>query len=201
MASNILIKWRQAFFSFEQHFRLTFGLQRFPDDLSVALTNNHPIPTNTFSRKEFSIKDIIGEGILWAVPKKRRTLERRQLRRFGMLDRHFKMLIPKTDIITCNVCGHDYERRHLCGNCYAKVKKETESIKEKIEAELGLEPVEQEVIVLYKGEKEQQPSEYWQGKRIVEIDKERPAWFSKNLMEKSTAGTSDCVDVKPTELA
>lgn len=41
----------------------------------------------------------------------------------------------------------------------------------------------------------------FQGKRIVEIDKERPAWFSKNLMEKSTAGTSDCVDVKPTELA
>lgn len=111
MSRYLFVIQLMSFFTFA----LTQDFTSVLDDLSVALTNNHPIPTNTFSRKEFSIKDIIGEGILWAVPKKRRTLERRQLRRFGMLDRHFKMLIPKTDIITCNVCGHDYERRHLCG--------------------------------------------------------------------------------------
>jgi len=42
---------------------------------------------------------------------------------------------------------------------------------------------------------------WFQGKRIVEMKKERPSWFSKNLLEKSTAQPSNSGDVKPTELA
>jgi hypothetical protein len=30
-----------------------------------------------------------------------------------------------------------------------------------IETELGLNPVEQEVVVLYEGEKEEKPAEFW----------------------------------------
>jgi hypothetical protein len=33
------------------------------------------------------------------------------------------------------------------------------------------------------------------------MKKERPSWFSKNLLEKSTAQPSSSGDVKPTELA
>lgn len=41
----------------------------------------------------------------------------------------------------------------------------------------------------------------FQGKRIVEMKKERPSWFSKNLLQKTTAQPSTSKDVKPTELA
>lgn len=33
-----------------------------------------------------------------------------------------------------------------------------------IEEELGIKPVEQEVVVLYKGEKSKQPEEFWKVK-------------------------------------
>lgn len=41
----------------------------------------------------------------------------------------------------------------------------------------------------------------FQGKRVIEMKKERPSWFSKNLLEKSTVQPSSGGDVKPTELA
>jgi large subunit ribosomal protein L32 len=34
-----------------------------------------------------------------------------------------------------------------------------------IQAELGLNPVEQEVVVLYEGEKTEQPAEFWKVNR------------------------------------
>lgn len=50
---------------------------------------------------------------------------------------------------------------YLSANCYQRVKDETTEFQEVIEKELGLEPIEQEVIVLYKGEKSHQPEEFW----------------------------------------
>lgn len=41
------------------------------------------------------------------------------------------------------------------------VSNETKEMQEVIEKELGLEPVEQEVVVLYKGERTKQPEEFW----------------------------------------
>lgn len=43
-------------------------------------TTYDKIPSQTSSR---SLKDIIGDGILWAVPKHRRTIEKRLKRKFG----------------------------------------------------------------------------------------------------------------------
>lgn len=62
----------------------------------------------------FSLKDIIGDGFLWAVPKHRRTLEKRQKRRFGHPDYVLKILKPKTYLKTCNTCGDDHEAGVLC---------------------------------------------------------------------------------------
>lgn len=93
-------------------------------------------------------------------------------------------------------------------------------MQEKIQQELGLNPVDQEVIVLYDGEKAEQvrnkclgfylfrilttkflqPSEYWKGKRVVEMAKPRPMWFSKNLMQKTTQPLADTKEVKPNDL-
>lgn len=92
------------------------------------------------------------------------------------------------------------QRCHFPGYCYDKVRKETELIQEKIIKELGLNPIEQDVVVLYEGEKNEQPAEYWQGKRIVEMEKPRPMWFSKNLTQKTTQQPATTKEIKPNEL-
>lgn len=85
-------------------------------------------------------------------------------------------------------------------HCYENVRTETEQMQAKIQAQLGLQPVEQEVIVLYEGEKGEQPQEYWHGKRVVEMPKQRPAWFSKNLLQKTTQPAATTKEVKPNDL-
>ncbi|KAF5304343.1 hypothetical protein FQA39_LY09722 [Lamprigera yunnana] len=85
--------------------------------------------------------------------------------------------------------------------CYKKVIAETTQMQESIQNELKLTPVEKEVVVLYAGEKDQYPNEYWEGKRVVEMDKPRPAWFSKNLLQQTTQQPATTTDVKPSDLA
>lgn len=70
----------------------------------------------------------------------------------------------------------------------------------KIQSQLGLQPIDQEVIVLYEGERGEQPQEFWQGKRIVEMPKARPAWFSMNLLQTTTQPAATTKEVKPTDL-
>lgn len=74
-------------------------------------------------------------------------------------------------------------------------------MQDKIQEQLGLQAIEQEVIVLYEGEKNQQPSETLNGKRIVEMSKPRPMWFTKNLLQKTTQQPATTKEVKPSNLA
>ncbi|XP_046398190.1 39S ribosomal protein L32, mitochondrial [Ischnura elegans] len=146
--------------------------------------------------------EFLQNGILWAVPKNRRTVEKRLKRKFGNPHYHLKLLVPRNDIRVCDHCGHCHEENVLCPNCYAKVKQETEAIQSSIQNSLGLSPVEKDVVVLYEGEREQHPSDYWKGKRIVEMNRPRPAWFSRNLLQKSVEKSPlpEVSDVKPTNL-
>lgn len=73
-------------------------------------------------------------------------------------------------------------------------------MQEKIQEELRLDPVDKEVVVLYDGENGEQSKEFWNGKRIVEMKKPRPVWFSKNLMQKSTEPAATTTEVKPNDL-
>ena len=73
-------------------------------------------------------------------------------------------------------------------------------MQQKIQEELKLDPVDKEVIVLYDREKENQSEEFWKGKRIVEMQKPRPMWFSKNLVEKTTQQPAQSTEVKPDKL-
>ncbi|XP_061400636.1 large ribosomal subunit protein bL32m [Musca vetustissima] len=148
-----------------------------------------------------SLKDIIGDGILWAVPKHRRTIEKRLNRKFGYPEYNWKLLRVKTHLRSCNQCGHDYEAGHLCPHCYNKVRDETKQMQDKIQEQLGLNPIEQDVVVLYEGERGEQPSEMLNGKRIVEMPKPRPIWFTKNLLQKTTQQPSNSKEVKPNDLA
>lgn len=134
------------------------------------------------------------------MPKHRRTIEKRLKRKYGVPEYFYKMLVPKTRLRVCNQCGHDHELGLMCPHCYDKVRQETELIQEKIQNELGLSPIEKDVIVLYDGEKNEQPAEFWQGKRIVEMEKPRPMWFGKNLLQKTTQPLATTKEVKPNDL-
>lgn len=65
----------------------------------------------------FSLKELIGDGILWAVPKHRKSIERRLKAKYGHPKYHMKMLPIKTTLRICMQCGHDHEVGILCRKC------------------------------------------------------------------------------------
>lgn len=166
----------------------------------MAVLANQQFENNS-SKQPFSLKDLIGDGFLFAVPIFRRSLEVRKTRKIGIPYRGdskegLKILVKKPYLKVCNSCGHYHERDCLCPNCYAKIRDETNAIKDKIVKELKLDPIDKDVVVLYEGEKEHQSPEFWNGKRIVEMEKPRPQWFSKNLMQRSTQPNSESKEVE-----
>ncbi|KAK2722203.1 hypothetical protein QYM36_002681 [Artemia franciscana] len=151
-------------------------------------------------RKEFDIKELF-DGFLNAVPTKRVSIYRRRSIKMGAENWHWKMYKPKYNLVTCRTCGHHHEADCLCGNCYEKIKAETEAIQKAMVEELGLKPVEREVVVVYENEKERVAAEELQSKIIVEMKKPRPQWFSRNLLQRSHGAGSDVtIPVKPTDL-
>ncbi|XP_011694038.1 PREDICTED: 39S ribosomal protein L32, mitochondrial [Wasmannia auropunctata] len=187
---------------FEQAIQTIFGRGFPPGSLYAINCNgflNEPKPTSRLGLD--SLKEIFDNGILWAVPKKRRSLEERLKRRFGYMKYFWKPPVAKTNILSCFNCGHPYEAGRLCGHCYEKVKLETKEMQDAIQKELGLSPVEENVIVLYDGERESKTDEFWKNQRIVEMPKKRPSWFHQNLLQPTTQEPSNKKDVKPTNLA
>lgn len=73
---------------------------------------NEPKPVSHLGSQ--FLKEIFENGILWAVPKKRRTLEKRLQRKHGLMHYQFKPSLPKK-ILMCPNCGHNYEPGRLCG--------------------------------------------------------------------------------------
>ncbi|XP_034179778.1 mitochondrial ribosomal protein L32 [Osmia lignaria lignaria] len=195
MASSLWNRLSQAFKTFDQAIDIIFG-RGLPPGTLYAFECNHAIkqvqPTNLPGQ---SLKDILNDAFLWAVPTKRRTLQKRLCRRYGIPGLVWKPHVPKT-ILTCNKCGHHHDVGLLCGYCYEIVKKETKEMQKAIQDALGLEPVEKDVIVLYEGEKEKLSDEFWQKQRIVELPKKRPEWFSQNLLQPLSEESSETVDEK-----
>lgn len=73
---------------------------------------------------------------------------------------------------------------YFAGNCYSKVRTETEIMQNSMPEEDRLTNIPRtEVVYLYKGE-EQRRSQF-QGKYIVEVEKPRPEWWPKNLLTKA----------------
>ncbi|XP_015588462.1 39S ribosomal protein L32, mitochondrial isoform X2 [Cephus cinctus] len=202
MAAHIINRLGIALQKLDHAINLLFG-RGFPPEALCALPISGSSNLVQLSHKpgELSIKDILGDGFLWAVPKSRRTVEKRLKRKFGVPKYNWKPLVPKTNILMCTNCGHNYEAGNLCGYCYARVKQETNNLQKIIRSQLKLKPVEQEVVVLYEGEKEKKSAEFWKNQRVVEVPKKRPQWFHQNLMQPTTQNASDSKEVKPTELA
>ncbi|KZC05957.1 PREDICTED: 39S ribosomal protein L32, mitochondrial [Dufourea novaeangliae] len=199
MASGWLRRLSHAFQTFERAVDVILG-RGFPPAGLCVIERNHVVnqvqAPNLPSR---SLKDILNDAFLWAVPKKRRSLEKRLNRRYGLPEYNWKPHVPKTNLLMCRKCGHDYEAHTLCGYCYEIVKKETEQMQEAIQTELGLSPVEQEVLVLYEGEKERLKDEFWKKQRIIELPKKRPEWFNQNLLQPTTKESSDETNLKPVD--
>lgn len=168
-----------------------FANQQYPpfNGLQPALVENSLAPVENQIKPDAhatSILDsILGNGFLFAVPTHRRTLEVRMSRRLAYRWRYH----VKKNIKICDVCGHYKEAHTICGNCYAKVKLETEAIKEAIQEKLKLDPVDREVVVVY--ENEILDENLVPGTRIVEIKKESPPWFSRNLLTKTREGETE----------
>lgn len=47
-------------------------------------------------------------------------------------------------------------RYSISANCYKRIREETKLMQQQIETELGLNPVDKDVVVLYDGEKDSQ---------------------------------------------
>jgi large subunit ribosomal protein L32 len=198
MAGSLLIRINVAIQRLELAIASVLG-RRFPPD-GVCLAGVQLEGVVSTPKPAFSLKDIVGDGFLWGVPTARRTIERRLKRKFGDPKYVLKILKPASNIRTCNVCGDDHLAGVLCPTCYKKVIDETKEMQETIQNELQLSPVEKEVVVLYQGEKDGKPDEFWEGKRIVEMQKPRPPWFSKNLLQQTTQQPATTSDVKPSDL-
>lgn len=135
------------------------------------------------------LRDIF-DGLLLAVPKKRRSIAKRLSMKFGVkkwAPHGWKMIDPKTNIITCWTCGNYHEAQYLCEHCYGKNMEETQVIQKNILEELGYDINDKEVKVLYRGDTRNDDQE---NIRFVEIPKERPQWFSRNLLSKPASETS-----------
>lgn len=91
----------------------------------IASPNCMPEYKESSASNPFSLKDLIGDGILWAVPKHRKSIERRLKAKYGHPKYHMKIMSPKTTLRTCMQCGHDHEVGVLCRKCYFPKKTKT----------------------------------------------------------------------------
>lgn len=90
-------------------------IDQFSGAVCLAESCTHPFASSSKQQvPNYSLKDLIGDGFLWAVPRNRRTIEKRWKRKFGSPEYVNKLLLPKTNLRVCNNCGHDYEVGILC---------------------------------------------------------------------------------------
>ncbi|XP_067686211.1 large ribosomal subunit protein bL32m-like [Haliotis asinina] len=142
--------------------------------------------THQYNQSPKSVLGSILDSILWAVPRNRRSLERRLTRKHAMT-KHFEAAIPKKNIIACLECGHWHEKHTICGNCYKKVKEETKQLKAAMGDDFLYNIPRQEIQVMYEEERDQRQK--YKGKYIIEMDKPRPQWFPRNLMVRGKGNT------------
>lgn len=145
------------------------------------LDNYHQYDSNVSSEKE---TPSFLDNIFFAVPKQRKTVEQRLRSRFGAAQwgpHGSKMLKRRFDLVTCETCGNYREKIRLCLHCFNRVEEESKTIKEAIAREYGLNPVEKPMEIRYKNDPKNEVTD----KILIEVDKERPIWFSKNLLQRA----------------
>merc|ERR1711874_671107 len=93
--------------------------------------------------------------------------------------------------------GEYYELGKLAPETYKRVMAETERIQKNMANVFGVGSAkDQDVVVLYKGEERRVADD----KKVVEMEYERPAFFSKNLLQKPHGRQPTATTVRPSEL-
>ncbi|VDM53779.1 unnamed protein product [Angiostrongylus costaricensis] len=104
------------------------------------------------------------------------VLSKKQTRKFS----YTRLLSPTKDLVACTSCGSLHQMSTICGQCYAKIRELTNEIKRKMmfyNPYKG-EAQDKEVIVRFSNDNVVDDGVV-NGKRIIEIEKERPTWFKK----------------------
>lgn len=116
--------------------------------------------------------------------KHRATIERRRIRRHSDLPMSLMIQYgtPRQDLHQCLECGTWHEKKTICGHCYDRIRKETQAMKDAYpnKDEFQYNHPQEEIAYVYKND----PPISDGKKRLVEMPKERPSWFSKNLIPK-----------------
>ena len=137
-------------------------------------------------------------GILWAVPKKRVPVEKRIRRKF----RHPQNAIYKLNrfIRTDHKTGEWFELGKLPLKTYETVMAETDAIKAKMTQAFHNQIRDKEFLVKYNNEEDKVKGH--QEVMVVEMEKERPNFFSKSLLQRSTQQNLDpnTTTVRPSKL-
>ena len=165
----------------------------------LKLPNCQDQPENEFMER----------AILWNTPKKRKSLEKRNLAKYAGANSQSntnwgtgKFILKNNKIRVDHRTKEFFELGRLAPETYKKVMEETKAIKERVSQafENGLKPRNQEVSVRYQNETNE--DDIKSGKRIVEMEKERPAFFSANLMQKARTSSESAksTTVRPTGL-
>ncbi|KAA3680130.1 large subunit ribosomal protein L32 [Paragonimus westermani] len=116
------------------------------------------------------------DGWYLATPKKRRSLDRRRIRKFMSftMDKYR----PRDDLVSCTVCGYLNPRGSLCVNCYEKVREETNALRSLVGNEL---PSDREVRFVY--EDDPRDALHDVGEQIY-VNHPRPSWFPISLLQR-----------------
>ena len=172
MLSNLIARYR---FITEQIIR--YSQQFLFSSSNFALID--VLPTLSSSTKTY-----LPNMSILLTQKHRATIERRRIRRHS--DLPMSLMIhygtPRQDLHQCLECGTWHEKKTICGNCYDRIRKETQAMKDSYpnKDEFHYNHPQQEIVYVYKNDEQIHDST----KRIVEIQRERPTWFSKNLIPK-----------------
>lgn len=120
------------------------------------------------------------DGLLWAVPKHRRTNQVNMTRRRAKE----KLYKRTTDLVACEKCGNPRRIGFLCSHCLKHIREETHKIKDALfaswkENNSGEVIQGKENVILYEGEEAREQDK---NKNIVEMNRKRPSWFQKDLL-------------------
>ncbi|CAO4369753.1 unnamed protein product [Caenorhabditis nigoni] len=173
--ARILINLRQ---SIDPLLRIFGGSSQHPPSMGFAFdVAGHQIPIQKTSLTYGSVGEMIEDfSIVFGVPKYRTSKPKKVTRKFSFT----RLLQPIDNLVTCPACSNIHPSDTICNACYAKIHALTSEIKKKMmnyNPYVG-EKQDKEVFVKFKGEPEA-PAAVVKGKRVLEIDSERPTWFKK----------------------
>ena len=98
---------------------------------SVAVAGRHELewPVSAEECPERGIGDLLNDGLLWAVPKRKTSRSKKRMR---MAHKYLK---PKHHFYPCPACGNLKLQHVLCEHCFRETMKKTAEVRKQLAAE------------------------------------------------------------------